>query len=135
MGLATPDEAADWAVGELDEDRDGRALRILAGLAKPASWWEAEPLLEKALIEVGCGLRASRDLCVEYARDIARAFLSGTLPASDAAREVGRIYYAIGYPSALCDWICFDCDIPRWNPDLSLDGRVTVLARELLGLP
>lgn len=94
LGQVPAADYVDWAVGQLVAGLDSPTLRILAGLDARVTWFEAEDLFHRSLVELGVPLpdraTAVRGLACEIARDL----LEGRVTLADGVRALQRLYGA-----------------------------------------
>jgi hypothetical protein len=105
MGSAGTSDYVDWALSELLAGSDTPNLRILAGLPRPPYWLDVEHYFEGTLADLGLTLPEPRSYLRQYAREIARAIVSGeTLPV-DGGYELYQIWQVLDYPASLRNWL------------------------------
>jgi hypothetical protein len=90
----TPDERwVAWAVRMLEEGRDSRSLRILAGETGPFSSFELLPLVDRAFDELGIAQHPDATAAgIALARVRARQMLDRRLSQEDGLAELARLH-------------------------------------------
>lgn len=97
-GLA--EDYADWAVGMLESGSDSKSLRILAGLTKTDSCFEAEEYFRKAISEIGISEPTKEKAFHDYAVYCAERIVDEKI---DIRNGVKRLYS-----------LCVEADYPKW---------------------
>jgi hypothetical protein len=105
----------DWATQALTEDIDTEALVYLAGLPGDCSVFEASPLLDRALADLGVAVPEPPQLRRGYVGAVSRALLAGTI---DAEAALERIHARAVAPSVT----------PLTWPRGAMSGRVWIRA-------
>jgi len=121
---------------ELVEGKDSGALRELAAVAKPADWWEAEPLLKQSFEELKYEWPDEDSCYWECATETAREILSGTTSPDEGCARIYQMCVALKYPNKLRPWDHLSADLdPDSLSELSADdfpAAVMAHAKRLL---
>lgn len=103
--LATGGLLADWATQALVEGLDTTSLVYLAGLPRDCSLFEAVPLLDKALTELGLLLPEPAALRRAYVGVVSRALLAGEVGVRPALQRIHQHAVGpLGHPADLMPW-------------------------------
>ncbi len=111
MGLIASEEAADWAMSELETGNVSDSLSILAGLTPPVHWQELERYLHQALAELHWSIPPQAECLRAYIHDVAREILSGAVPPLEGCRAIYKVTQALDYPADLTVWLDLDDEI------------------------
>jgi hypothetical protein len=129
--------AVDWAVSALEAGFDCHSIRLLAGLdmsGQPTSF-EAIPLFDAALLELGIQKPSFDEAARLYVREIADATLAGRLAPRHAADLIHRrVIGPLDHPEDLMPW-CYvwegnSADCTRSLEDHEWDNEIMKVARE-----
>ena len=104
LGRAQAGDYIDWATGALKSGSDSPNLRILAGLDRFVSPFEAEEHFKKARQELGLSAPDRQQAIRDYAFNLAESILE---PQSDYQTFVARLAelcYSNDYPAFLMEW-------------------------------
>lgn len=102
------DDYAAWAGEMLVEGYDSRSLRILAGLDKFASTFEAENYFARSLAELNLTPPDSDKAIRAYACEIARQIIEDKITAQDGVRALFQICIATDYAADFIIWLELD---------------------------
>lgn len=102
------DDYAAWAGEMLVEGYDSRSLRILAGLDKFASTFEAENYFARSLAELNLTPPDSDTAIRAYACEIARQIIEDKITAQDGVRALFQICIATDYAADFIIWLELD---------------------------
>jgi hypothetical protein len=103
--------AVDWAIAALQGGIDTESVVLLAGKA-PSAFAEQEisDLIDGAATELGAP--GTKDECLRlYARRMAEAFVTKTLPARDLVTRLKSVWRALREPPDLSCWMALDEDL------------------------
>ena len=98
----------DWAGEMLVQGYDSRSLRILAGLDRFASTFEAEDYFVRAITELNLTLPDSDMAIRAYACAIARQIIEDEITAPEGVRALFKICIATDYASDFIIWLELD---------------------------
>ena len=98
----------DWAVEMLTEGYDSYSLRILAGLERTGSAFEAEDYFLRSARELGLSIPDSRMAVRAYACEIAQEVIAGHLTGQEGVRALYRICLATEYDRDYLIWLKLD---------------------------
>jgi hypothetical protein len=98
----------DWAGEMLVQDYDSYSLRILAGLERLASSFEAEDYFLRSAKELGLRVPDSEAAVGDYACDIAQQIVEGHLTGQEGVRALYRICLATEYDRDYLIWLELD---------------------------
>ena len=98
----------DWAGEMLVQGYDSRSLRILAGLDRFASTFEAEDYFGRAITELNLTLPDSDTAIRAYACAIARQIIEDKITAQDGVRALFKICIAADYAPDFIIWLELD---------------------------
>ena len=102
---ATGAPLVDWATQALVEGLETEALVYLAGLPPNCSVFEAAPLLDRALTELGLLVPDAPELRRAYVGAISRALLAGTIELEPALERIHQSAVGpLGHPPDLIAW-------------------------------
>ena len=102
------DDYAAWAVEMLAHGYDSRSLRILAGLDKFASTFEAENYFARSLAELNLTPPDSDTAIRAYACEIARQIIEDKITAKDGVRALYSICIATEFAGEFIVWCELD---------------------------
>ncbi|HEU4836787.1 MAG TPA: hypothetical protein VFS90_20300 [Pyrinomonadaceae bacterium] len=102
------DDYAAWAGEMLVQGYDSRSLRILAGLDKFASTFEAENYFARSLAELNLTPPDSDTAIRAYACEIARQIIEDKITAQDGVRALFQICIATDYAADFIIWLELD---------------------------
>lgn len=102
------DDYAAWAGEMLVEGYDSHSLRILAGLDKFASTFEAENYFARSLAELNLTPPDSDTAIRAYACEIARQIIEDKITAQDGVRALFQICIATDYAADFIIWLELD---------------------------
>jgi hypothetical protein len=104
--VVTGGPLVEWATSALVDGLDTPALVWLAGLPPTCSVFEAGPLLDRALAELGlASLPAAEALRRAYVGVISRQLLDGRLTPTDAVQLIHRVAVGpLNHPADLMPW-------------------------------
>ena len=103
--IATGEPVVDWAVHALEAGLESAALVELAGLPRTASVFDAGPLLDRALHELGIAPPDREELLRAYVGVVSRALLDGKLPVAAALDDVhATVVSPLRHPDDLRPW-------------------------------
>ena len=112
LGRAQAGDYIDWAVDALVSGSDSPNLRILAGLDRFVSSFEAEEHFKKARKELGLPT-PSRDRAIKnYALHLACCILDPDSPYETLVAKLSELCYTNDYPAYLMEWYALDDEIP-----------------------
>jgi len=94
----------DWAVEMLVQGYDSHSLRILAGLNKSASTFEAENYFVRSITELNLTLPDPDTAIRAYACAIARQIIDEKIAAHDGVRALFQICIATNYARDFIIW-------------------------------
>ena len=98
----------DWAGEMLLQGHDSYSLRILAGLEREASTFEAEDYLLRSAKELGLSIPDPEAAVRAYACEVARQIVEGHRTGQEGVRELYRICLATEYDPAYIIWLELD---------------------------
>lgn len=98
----------DWAGEMLVQGYDSYSLRILAGLERLASTFEAEEYFLRSAKELGLSIPDSGTAVRAYACEIAQQIVDGRLTGQEGVRELYRICLATEYDRDYLVWLQLD---------------------------
>src|SRR5215208_5660475 len=98
----------DWAGEMLVQGYDSYSLRILAGLERSASTFEAEDYFLRSAKELGISIPDSEAAVRAYACEIARQIVEGRLTGQEGVRALYRICLATEYDRDYLIWLELD---------------------------
>ena len=98
----------DWAGEMLVQGYDSRSLRILAGLDRFVSTFEAEDYFVRAITELNLTLPDSDTAIRAYACAIARQIIEDEITARDGVRALFKICIATEYAGDFIIWLELD---------------------------
>ena len=98
----------DWAGEMLVQGYDSRSLRILAGLDRFVSTFEAEDYFVRAITELNFILPDSDAAIRAYACAIARQIIDDQITAQDGVRALFKICIATEYAADFIIWLELD---------------------------
>ena len=98
----------DWAGEMLVQGHDSPSLRILAGLQRLASTFEAEDYFLRSVRELGLSIPDPETAVRAYACEIARQIVDGRLTGREGVRELYRICLATEYDRDYLIWLELD---------------------------
>ena len=98
----------DWAGEMLVQGYDSRSLRILAGLDRFVSTFEAEDYFVRAITELNLTLPDSDTAIRAYACAIARQIIEEKITAKDGVRALFKICIAAEYARDFIIWLELD---------------------------
>lgn len=102
------DDYIDWAGEMLVQGHDTYSLRILAGLERSASAFEAEDYFLRAAKELGLTIPAPADAVRAYACEIARQIMDEQITGQDGVRALYRICLGTEYDRDYLIWLELD---------------------------
>lgn len=100
-------DCVDWAVAMLEQGRDSKSLRILAGL-DASSVFEAEDFFQRAVRELQIKEPDASTATRAYACELAQRLAAGTLDPTESVHRLYEICVAADYPSELMVWYELD---------------------------
>jgi len=98
----------DWAGEMLMQGYDSYSLRILAGLQRQASTFEAEEYFMRSAKELGLSIPDSEAAVRGYACEIAQQIVAGQLTGQEGVRALYRICLATEYNRDYLIWLELD---------------------------
>jgi hypothetical protein len=98
----------DWAGEMLVQGYDSYSLRILAGVGRLASTFEAEDYFLRSIKELGLSIPDSETAVRSYACEIAQQIIEGHLTGQEGVRALYRICLATDYNRAYMIWLTLD---------------------------
>lgn len=98
----------DWAGEMLVQGYDSYSLRILAGLERSATTFEAEDYFRRAAKELGLRVPEPGAAVRAYACEIARSIVDGQVTARDGVRALYRVCLATEYERDYLIWLQLD---------------------------
>lgn len=107
-GSAQASDYIDWAAGALEGGSDSRHLRVLAGLDRSVSAFEAEESFKKAREELGLPMLDRDEAIKAYAVHLAEAILEPESDYPAIVAQLARLCSANDYPDYLSDWYSLD---------------------------
>lgn len=108
MGRASAGDYIDWAADALAAGTDSRNLRILAGLDRFVSTFEAEEHFMKAREELGL-VAPDRDQALkDYAVHLAEQILEPDSKYPELVAQLAELCWTNDYPGFLMDWYSLD---------------------------
>ena len=133
-GALTGASLVDWATRALAEGLDSESLVYLAGLPGDCSVFDAGPLLDRSLAELGQVVPPAAELRRAYVGAVSRALLGGTIDVESALDRIHRSAVSpLDHPADLAPW-CFTWEGLDANDYHSLSaGEVAAVARRLAG--
>ncbi|MEM7134350.1 MAG: hypothetical protein AAF702_49225 [Chloroflexota bacterium] len=99
---------ADWAVQMLIQGHDTHSLRILAGLDRFASTYEAEEYFLRTVKELHLTLPDSDTAIRSYACEIAQNIVDGEISGKEGIRMLSQICLDMDYPHDYLVWFHLD---------------------------
>jgi hypothetical protein len=138
LGQLSSDHYVEWSGEMLVQGYDSRSLRILAGLNRLASTFEAEDYFLRSIKELNLS-PPDRDSAIRaYACEIAQRVVEGKIPAGEGVRALYQICIANDYARALIIWLELDDaldsllhgDYPFTYESATLDNFDEVAKRE-----
>jgi hypothetical protein len=120
------EDYVEWATSMLEAGEDSENLRILAGLSRFASPFEAEEHFRKARKELGISEPTKVQAIRDYAIHLAQQIIDETIPFQQGVEILSQLCYSNDYPKYLMGWYNLDdglTDIrcgqyPHTYPDL-----------------
>jgi|GEM_PF-1829041 len=97
---ASPNEAVNWALQKISENRITDSVNDLAWLSDP-SRLEAVQLLRKAIVELGVSLPDERELKLMMAKLIAKSIIEGRTDPNVGCTMIGEINHELDWPKEL----------------------------------
>jgi hypothetical protein len=104
LGDTAGQECVDWAIGMLEEGRDGYYLTRLAGMLPPHNHFEISNLRDKALIELGIADMSADDAVVAYAVELLRNAIHSDSSLIRSIATLAGLYVANEYQCELNDF-------------------------------
>jgi hypothetical protein len=98
----------DWAGEMLVQGHDSYSLRILAGLERLASTFEAEDYFLRSAKELGLSIPDTETAARAYACEVAQHILDGRVTGQEGVRELYRVCLATEYDPAYLIWLELD---------------------------
>lgn len=96
------DEYVDWAFTCLEEGVDSKSLRLLAGFDKKHPHKaDFEELFRQSLDELGWRYLTDEEVLLDYAKSLAKQFLSKEIESVEAVEKINGIYIQLGFPDEL----------------------------------
>jgi hypothetical protein len=112
LGKSLGADAREWAIEQLVAGRDSRHLRQLAGTTDADDSAIVADLFARALGELCIDIPDPNAALVLYARELAREYLSGSLPRERLLRELCALCVATDYTRELYPFYLL-----RWTLD------------------
>lgn len=94
-------ECVEWAVGLLEQGRESKSVRVLAGMTPPLNHFEIADLRERVLFETQPPELQIEDPITEFVREIIQAALKSDLALHTAFALITDLAIELGYPSEL----------------------------------
>lgn len=101
-------EYVEWAGEMLAQGRDSYSLRILAGLDRLASAFEAEDYFLRSAKELGLSIPDAETAVRAYACEIARQIVDGQVGGREGVRALYRVCLATEYDPDYMVWLSLD---------------------------
>lgn len=108
LGQLSSSDYVDWAVEMLTESYDSHSLRILAGLDKFTSTFEAEDYFLRSLKELNLNIPDSEMAVRAYACAIAAQLIEEKITAQQGVRALYKICVATEYAPDFMIWLELD---------------------------
>jgi len=99
---------AEWAGEMLVQGYDSYSLRILAGLGRLASTFEAEDYFLRSARELGLSIPDAEAAVRAYACEVAQQIAGGQLAGREGVRELYRVCIATEYDRDYLIWLELD---------------------------
>lgn len=108
LGQPSASDYVDWAGEMLVQDYDSYSLRILAGLDRFASTYEAEDYFLRSIKELNLSIPNSDDVIRAYACEIAQRMIEDKITIQQGVRALYRICYGTDYEHDFMVWYQLD---------------------------
>jgi hypothetical protein len=100
-------QLVDWAMAAVQQGVETDSLILLAGLSRDCSLYEATPLLDRGLAELGLAVPAPESLRRSYVAAVSRGILAGRDSIDQALEHIHRwAVTPLNHPPDLQPW-CF----------------------------
>jgi hypothetical protein len=120
IGKISAEDYAVWAGEMLVQNHDSTSLRILAGLNRRDSIFEAQDYFLRAMKELNLEEPEPDAAVREYARETAKQIIDGQIEPQQGVRALYQICVATEYPEELMIWYelddALDCLIASGYP-------------------
>jgi hypothetical protein len=127
MGITTPaiqakhvlqkaqtEDYVEWAMTMLEAELESNNLKILAGLSKLASPFEAEYYFKRAKLELGIFEPTKEQAIKDYAIYIAQQIIDEIIPYRRGVEILDQLCCTNDYPNYLMEWYYLD----NWLDDI-----------------
>jgi hypothetical protein len=119
LSAASAEDAADWAIAQLQLGRETPSLLIVAGLDRTATPWEVDQYLGRAMSELGWEAPPKETALRWLAAKLARHLLAHPdAPPADlyrTVREIARLWMDLGYAPELAGMYSLEDDYTILN--------------------
>lgn len=103
-GTVAPREFADWAVAQLEKDRDSKSIRMLASEFEAVSYSEIERHFHNSISELDWVYPDDVTAINQYASSTMQRMVDGEISPYEGCRQLYEMCTYLGYPKHLYNW-------------------------------